>query len=210
MELGGLSGVPGLIESPLDAGGALPEWVSDHARGVQAQGNSHTNSLFPASNRRNSRNTVLNLPPSKQEMLKRHFLLLLTQGVSAWEAMKLLGLNHYTLAFWRENDERMLQAMNAWEKGLALQYEERFQDVFFHPERYDKALSRPSWFTFAAMRLKAIDTRYQEKATTVVDARSITVGSIEASNAVGKARTQQEIIEGVKKQLLPPSKKPTR
>ena len=151
---------------------------------------------------------LLSWSSTRQDEHKKRLIQGLMQGRSVKDLCTELGINKYTLAYWKDNDERIAAALQAWENSQILVYEERFDDIFFHPERYDKALSRPGYFQFTISRLKALDPRYKDNTQINVDNRSITIGNADASMLVGKARDQAQVIEGVKTALLARGRKP--
>lgn len=151
---------------------------------------------------------LLQWSETRQDEHKNKMLRMLQQGNWLKDILAQLGINKYTLAHWVDTDDRIAKAIDDWEKALTFIYEERFEDIFFHPERYDKALSRPAFFTFAISRLKAMSGRYKDNAQINIDNRSITVGADAAAGMVGKARDDTTVIEGVKRQLLKRARKP--
>ena len=151
---------------------------------------------------------LLSWSETRQDEHKKRLIQALMRGKALWDAQIEFGINDFTLQYWRDNDENLAAIIKAWENSRVLTIERRVDDIIFHPERYDKALSRPGYFQFTISRLKALDPRYKDNTQINVDNRSITIGNADASMLVGKARDQAQVIEGVKTALLARGRKP--
>jgi hypothetical protein len=104
----------------------------------------------------------IDLDSEAVERMKTRLRALIYDGVPVREALKEVGMSVGLLYHCAQRDEELADCLKTAEGIRSMVIAQRMDDIIDNPERYDQALTRPSYFNFIAFRQKKLDPSYRD------------------------------------------------